>query len=108
SEKDLEGIVAAVIGSDQLIGAAQMVFIDRGTDDGLKTGNRMLVVRRGDAYKKKMGPSEHVDRNDGAYPDDVMAEVAIVEAGKKTSVGVVTRSFHEAEPGDHVVMRKGK
>ena len=108
ADRDLEGVIVGVINSQELVGADQMVFIDRGAQDGVKAGNRLLVVRRGDAYIFGMGPSDRAGQNDRKYPDEAIAQITVVEAGKKTSVAVVNYSAQEAEIGDRAVMRKGK
>jgi hypothetical protein len=104
-ERNLEGVIIAILTADHLIGDHMVIFIDRGTEDGLKVGNQMRVLRRGDAYNPKMGPSGNAGQDDRKYPDHELGQVVVVEVGKKTSIAFVTAATQELEVGDHVVMR---
>ncbi len=108
AEADVEGTIVADISADQLIGARQVVVLDRGADQRLKVGNRLHVVRRGDAYQKVMGPKSNVGKNDTRYPARSIGEVMVVQTGKRNSIAVVTRSDKEFGVGDHVLMVRGK
>lgn len=108
SDIDLEGVVVAVIGIDELIGDNHVVFIDRGSDDGVKVGHQFRIVRRGDAYAPNLGPTGGAGRDDQDYPEDVLAIVIVVEVAKKTAVGMVIEARQEIEIGDHAVIRKPK
>lgn len=106
ADRSLEGVIAGIIGTDILIGEWQVVFLDRGAADGLKPGNQMLVVRRGDALPRKHGELSQAGMADRKYPDNYIASVLVVEVGKKTAVGLVLRSEKEILIGDHVLMRR--
>jgi hypothetical protein len=109
ADRSLEGVVAGVLGTDNLIGDWQVVFIDRGAKDGLKVGNEMLVVRRGDAYPSERGGEiTPVGMDDRRYPDNYIATILILDTGKTTALGLVTRVEKEVLVGDHVLMRKPK
>jgi hypothetical protein len=83
-----------------------VIFLDRGSNDGLKAGNQMKVLRRGDALITKMGPSGNVGQDDRRFPDHEIGQILVVEVGKKSSIAFVTGSIQEIEIGDHVVMRQ--
>ena len=104
---DLEGTVVATLTADQLIGARQVVFIDRGSKQGVAVGNRMHVVRRGDAYEKVAGPKTGVGKNDQRYPARSIGEVIVVQVGANSAIAVVTRSEREFGVGDRVLMTRG-
>jgi hypothetical protein len=104
----VDGRIVDVLGPDHLIGSQAAVIIDRGADDGVAQGNRFLVLRRGDAYEEVMKPSGDVAKDDAEYPARAIGEVIVVQAGKSASLGFVTFSIHEFEPGDRVYMRKGQ
>ncbi|MBI4510596.1 MAG: LysM peptidoglycan-binding domain-containing protein [Deltaproteobacteria bacterium] len=108
ADVDVEGVIVETLGTDEIAGAGQLVFIDRGTAAGIKVGNRMYVVRRGDAYNVNMGPKANAGRDDRRFPEKAIAELRIVEVDDTSAVGVISFSTHESEIGDHVVMRKGK
>ncbi len=104
----VDGSIVKVIGPDELIGASSAVLINRGSNDGVEQGNRFLVLRRGDAYQLVMRPSSNVAMDDVKYPARAIGEVIVIQAGKAASLGLVTFSIQEFEPGDRVYMRKGQ
>ena len=108
NEVDLQGTIIALINSDALIGQGQIIFIDSTEESGLKVGNRMYVVRRGDAYEEFMGPATGAGKDDRRFPARAIGEIIIVQTGKKVSVAVVTLSLQEIGVGDLVLMRKAR
>jgi hypothetical protein len=108
AETDLEGIVVAVLEDLQVIGQSQLIFVDRGTKDGVRAGNRLLLVRRGDAYTMQMGVHAAASRDDRRFPYDVIADVVVIDAGETVSLCLVTHAVREAEIGDHAILRKAK
>ncbi|MGN6109459.1 MAG: hypothetical protein ACTHU0_30405, partial [Kofleriaceae bacterium] len=102
---DLQGSIIAMLTKDQLIGdRGEVVFIDRGKSSGLRVGNRMFVVRRGDAYPRTM--STEVGSDDRRFPARALGEIVVVEVGERISIGVVTLSVQEMGVGDLVMMQK--
>src|SRR5262249_30356406 len=85
NEASVEAVIVGVIGSDRIIGTGQVVFLDRGRVDGVKPGNRLQVVRRGDAYPETGALSEAKD--DRHFPDTEYGTILVLETGDKTSVG---------------------
>jgi LysM domain-containing protein len=103
---DVQGTIVAMLNQDELIGTGQVVFLDLGTAAGVKVGNRMYVVRRGDAYDPSMGATGGIGQDDRKFPARAIGEVMIVNTGKNASVALVTLSVQEMGPGDLVMMRK--
>jgi hypothetical protein len=106
NQADKETVVVALLNGDELIGARQLVIVDVGGRDGVKRGNRMFVVRQGDAATKPL--ARQVGRGDESFPAYAIAEILVVDVGETTSVGLVTLSIQESEVGDRVIMRKGR
>lgn len=129
NETELWGHVAASLYPHVMYGQNQVVFIDKGQQDGLVPGNRLFVVTRGDEYRKTLaGASEFggttiyyesekppVIVNEGAlghgddrkYPEEVVGEVRVLTVREHTAACLVVSSNHEIEPGQRVVSRKG-
>ena len=103
---DAQGNVVAMLTQDQLIGQGEVIFVDLGKGSGLEVGNRMFVVRRGDAYPKQM--DREVGQDDRKFPARALGEIVIVEVGDNISVGLVTLSVQEMSIGDIVMMQKSK
>ncbi len=106
NEVDLQGTIVAMLTAQQLIGQGEVVFIDVGKGSGLKVGNRLFVVRRGDAFDPKRDPGYQVGQDDRAFPARALGEVVIIEVGDSISVGLVDRVTEEMGVGDLVMMRK--
>ncbi|MEK7422609.1 MAG: hypothetical protein AAB131_02095, partial [Actinomycetota bacterium] len=108
NEVDVQGTIVAMLDADQLIGTGQVVFLDLGKAKGVKVGNRLYVVRRGDAYDDIMGPTTNVGQDDRRFPARALGEVMVVQVGKHASVALVTLAIQEMGPGDLVLMRKSE
>jgi hypothetical protein len=108
AEVELEAVIVATIGSEELIGARQVVIIDRGSQQRLKVGNTLHVIRRGDAYEAVMGPYSNIGKNDRRYPARSIGEILVVQTGSRTAVAVVVRSVKELGVGDRVLMNRGR
>jgi hypothetical protein len=102
---NLQSTIVAMLTKDQLIGErGEVVFLASGKGSGIEVGNRMYVVRRGDAKPAEMG--DNVGRDDSRFPARALGEVVIVEVGQQISVGVVTLSVQEMSIGDIVIMQR--
>jgi hypothetical protein len=82
------------------------VFIGLGKDSGVEAGNRLYVVRRGDALPPKSKTT--IGQDDRRFPARALGEIVIVEVGEKISVGLVTLSVQEMGVGDLVMMQKAE
>jgi LysM domain-containing protein len=100
---DLVGTVLASLTPVQNIGEQQIVYVDRGHDEGVREGNRFFVVRRGDEYRRS------IDRDDlhSGFPYEVIAELRVVEVRRHTATCLVIHSTREVNPGDRAEMRRG-
>lgn len=125
NDKDVEATVLTSVVPHNFYGQNQVVFIDRGEDDGLKPGNRLFVVRKGDGFHKTQ-PSNSAakrialedsspaavenipkPRSDSALPEEVLAELRVINVKKGSAMALVTTSRREIEAGDHAFARKG-
>ncbi len=124
---DLKARVLTSIYPHQYIGQNQVAFIDRGSDDGLRPGNRLFIVKKGDTWRRSLKTSTVVARtrlrmddpdevphevtplrgDERAFPQEVVGELRVIRTRKKSSLTVVTRSDIEILPGDRAVSRKG-
>ncbi len=128
AEKDVTARVLTSMYPHVMMGKDQVVFIDRGKQDGLEAGNRLFITRRGDTWRRTLitttrfartranmeastpnGIFEavplHGDEQD--FPEEVVAELRIVRAHKFSSLALVTSSSVEIEPGDRAIARAG-
>jgi hypothetical protein len=126
---DVKAHVAASVYPHVLFGQNQVVFIDRGAQDGLVPGNRLFIVTRGDGYRKTLvGASEfasaevHYDSERPAtiekggalgkgdqskFPEEVTGEIRVLSVRDHSATCLVTDATREIEPGQSVVARRG-
>jgi hypothetical protein len=127
NDTDLQAHVLASLHPNILFGQNQVVFIDKGEAAGLKPGNRLFVVRRGDAWRRSlvtpgagyrvsadderpmppMEPTPGARHEDEKYPDEVVAELRVLAVKKDTAACLVAQARHEIEVNDVAVARKG-
>ena len=103
NDRNLVARVLASLTPVQNVGDQQVIYLDRGAQDGVRQGNRFFVVRRGDAYRRS------IDEDDlrSGFPFEVIAELRVVALRRHTSTALVVRSTQEVHPGDRAEMRRG-
>jgi hypothetical protein len=125
NDKDIQATILTSVQPHGLFGANQIVFVNAGDEAGLKPGNRMFVIRKGDAWHQTQttgspplrialeedspAATESVPkpRDASRLPEEVLAELRVVNVRKKTAMCIVTSSRHEIEAGDQAFSRKG-
>lgn len=125
NDVDVEAEVVASLYPHVFYGQNQLVFVNRGAKEGLKPGNRLHIIRKGDAWGKSLAtpnaatritiesPSpadvEKVPtpRNPKALPEEAIAELRVVFVREHSAACVVTQSEREIETGDIARARKG-
>ena len=109
------------------LGQNQVVFLDRGSQEGLVPGNTLVIFRKGDTWRKslstaspmmvdrlKMESPERVDvertpihGDPEKFPEEAVAELRIISTEKLSALALVTQSRREVVPGDRAVARPG-
>lgn len=127
NERDVVAHVVAMPQPRQIVGSQYVVIIDRGSEDGVRLGNRFFVTQRGDPWRstvRGMGRAaqlQEIDRDgDGRVdtpstrerdaselPVEVRGEIIVVAVHPRSCVGLVTLTTSEIENGAAVVMRRG-
>jgi len=125
NEKDIKAHIIASVHPHNFYGQNQVVFLDQGAEDGLKLGNRLFIIRRGDAWRRSLatpGAANRISpeaeklpdmektpgtRDEKAYPDEVIGELRIVAIKPHSATAIVTQSKAELEKDDLAVARKG-
>lgn len=125
NDKDVTAKVLTSVQPHQIFGQHQIVFIDQGDEAGLKPGNRLFVVRKGDAWHRTQTTGSSAKRialeddspaatetvpkprDASRLPEEVQAELRVINVRKNTAMCIVTASAHEIESGDRAVARKG-
>ena len=127
NEVEVQAHVLASVHPHEFYGQHSVVFIDKGDAAGLKPGNRLFIVRRGDAWRhslvtasagyrvspddeRPMPPMEKTPgpkRDENLYPDEIVGELRVLSVRKDSAVCLVTQSNQEIEIHDVAVARKG-
>jgi LysM domain len=82
--------------SKNILAQYHYVFVDRGTQDGVKNGNHFVVIREYDMFRSDDGEK---------IPPQVVGKIVVVDAKETASLGVITSSLIDLRVGDRVVMR---
>jgi len=100
NEKELFGVIVDFHHESTAAGQEHYVYIDKGTDDGVKRGNRFAVLFRGDGLFGATGKALE------DFPDEQIGEAMVVEPYARYSLAILTRSVREIERGMAAVMPK--
>ncbi len=109
------------------VGQYQLVFLDKGSDDGLEPGNTVVIVRKGDTWRRSLSTTSKFGRtrvrmtapepvvtedtptlgDESRFPSEAIAELRILRAEKLSSVAIVLETQQEIVAGDRALARKG-
>jgi LysM repeat protein len=101
ADRDLSGYIVASLHGVITIGAGEIVFLDLGREQGLKTGNMLYVVRDVVPEQKFFDFTPL-----GKLPDEVLGAVVVVDTGKNTATALVVKSVNAIYRGDRVELKK--
>lgn len=125
NDKDVEAQVITSVKPNNLYGEGQVLFIDKGEEEGLKAGNRLFVLKKGDGFHKTLpaapaatrialesnspAATERIPkpREESKLPEEYQAELRVVSTTKHAAMVLVTASRREIEAGDKAWARKG-
>lgn len=99
NEVSINGLVVETIREHTINGEAQFVIVNVGAEDGIRRGNTMEVVQKGDAYT----PDHRLHLPyDPGHPRRVLAHLLVLQIEGDSALTVVTYSTREVVIGDHV------
>ena len=90
-------IVETMVEGLSILGNGDVIYIDKGTADGLQIGNTVDVVRTGDGIVRMSGESR-----DRSLPQEVVGRLVIVGAQERTSTAVIVDAYDALSIGDSV------
>jgi hypothetical protein len=93
-EGEIAGTIVAMQPHRIFSGDLDLVVLDRGSADGLLSGNELVVYRSGKLVTDPLTTARLMQ------PDDVLGRLFVLKTSPKTSVAVVTRTRTEIGPGD--------
>lgn len=105
NERDVKDvfIVGEVRRYPVMFGEHSIIIMDKGADDGVKSGNVFTIYRQQDPDPQDalMAPS----RLDERYPREDIGQCVAFEVKSKVTICLVTASIREFVPGDHAEIR---
>ena len=127
SDVDLETHLLSGLYPHIYYGQQQLVFVDKGSEDGLVAGNRLRVLRRGDTWSRNLTTENRFARirvemgspdipdpevtpletDDEKYPDEIVGELIVLRTEEYSSICLVTGSTQGLQPGDRAVAVTG-
>jgi hypothetical protein len=115
SDRDLETEVVASMRPSLLVGSDQIVFVPVGEEDGVREGNRFLIVRRGDGWRRTLEDADIHDVGSAVaipgapeeWPEEVIAEGRVVALRPHSAGLFITSTTEVVERGDRAVLRAG-
>lgn len=126
NDQEVAATIAASFEPRELVGQHQLVFLDKGEEDGLRPGNRLFVIRKGDRWRQSLTDGTDMAANRVRYelhdveieeatdvsrgrefPREVVGELRVLRTEPHTAAALVTFAAFELEPGDQAVARRG-
>lgn len=124
---DVDVRVLASLYPNEFYGQHQVVFLDKGSAEGLAPGNRLFAVTRGDRWRRSMddaGPLAKLrarieddapaqvetmitDVDEDDFPEEVYGELRVLSVREHTATAIVTESTRELERDVRLRSRKG-
>lgn len=103
ADRELSGYIVDTLSGSVLIGAGDVVYLDLGRAQGLKSGNLLYVVREVIPEKKFYDFRPAVK-----LPADVLGALVVVEVGENTATALVVKNIDTIYRGDRVELKKNK
>ncbi len=94
--KDLKGLVVASKDIKENNGEHDIVYLDKGSQDGVRPGNLLVVFKEG--KKAKFFSPSGIE----SLPRRVIAELEVIAVEKETSTAIVSRSSEPVIVGDQI------
>jgi hypothetical protein len=103
SDRELSGYIVETLTGKITIAAGDIVYLDLGRAQGLKTGNLLYIAR-------DVAPAQNLfDFTPiGKLPEEVLGAVVVVETGQNTSTALVVKSIDAIYRGDRVELKRSR
>ena len=98
AESDIKAKILTGYDPTFYYGPNYIVYLDKGSDDGVEAGIMLSVYRQGDGLKELEGKSSPAN-----LPYEMIGELVVIQVAAKTSVAVITNSLTALEAGDTAV-----
>ena len=99
NEVTTNGLVVETIREQSINGETMFVIVNLGASDGIRRGNTLEVVQKGDAYTPAHRLHQPYDKG---HPRRIIASLLVLQIEGESALTVVTDSKREVVTGDHV------
>ncbi len=99
NEVSANGLVVETIRNASITGERQFVIINLGAEDGIRRGNTLEIVQKGDAYTPDHRLHQPYDKG---HPRRVLGRLLVLQLEGNSALTVMTESLQEVVVGDHV------
>ncbi len=99
AKRELDGFIVAGLRTDDLLAEYDVVFIDKGVEEGVETGDTFWVLEPQRQVKNPSGIGNLT------LPDTRQAVIVVISAEKETSTALVTNSQGAISAGDRIRSR---
>ncbi|MBI5902718.1 MAG: hypothetical protein HZB84_04440, partial [Deltaproteobacteria bacterium] len=100
----VDGLLVAALENREELTTGDIVYIDKGAKDGLKTGNLLRAYR--EKIKDEADPIDRKSKQ--GLPPTELGAMMVIEAGDETSACVVITSLKQMNVGDRVSTIRAK
>lgn len=127
AKKEVEARILSSLYPNVFYGNNQVLFIDKGKDDGLEPGNRLKAIRRGDAWRQTLAysstnaqtrvpldspepsPEEGTPLrgDEETFPDEIVAELLVLRVEEYSATCLVIEASRPLEPGERLTTIEG-
>ncbi len=97
AESDVHGYIVSGMEKQVQFAEYDMVFIDKGSLDGIKKGNIMRIYRERDPEPDPLNPGRLVK-----LPPIDLGALLVIDVREKTATGIILKSFDAIVSGDSV------
>ncbi len=99
-DKTIYGMILKNTRGKANLAVRDTVFIDVGTDDAVRAGDRFLIYRGGEPFQ--VSRPDALASGITEFPPDVMGELVVLKTAKNTATAVIVEELFEITPGDRV------
>lgn len=127
AKKEIEARILSSLYPNVFYGNNQVLFIDKGKDDGLEPGNRLKAIRRGDSWRQTLAysstnaqtripldspepsPEEGtpIRGDEETFPDEIVAEILVLRVEEYSATCLVIEATRPLEPGERLTTIEG-